>query len=619
MTTTRGRLCLVAVLAAIITALFGMTVPTPIRAQSSDPCATVSSRSTPDAASEAQTEAAPQESKRRPLDHDDRWRHLDSVWSHRAAGSRRPSAKASGTSSTLGVQAADIGDVTVLQDAGDLMIKPNPLDLRDAGLRLRPDDRGGYEVTPLAYGFRQPLGSSITLSDDATREVALPFAFPYFGQQYRGLFVNSDGNLTFTEGDSSSADRSVARLLSGPPRIALFFSDLDPSAGGRILSSSSNRAFTVTWCGVRSYGSPQTVTAQVTLLPDGTIEMQFSARTTIGDGVVGISPGRTSEFTPVDLNVDPPVSVGQEAVGERFTTRSELDTVAVTRRFLSTHPDDFDSVIIFTDTELLVDAFAYELSISNSIQGLGIPQFDYSSYFGTAGRLQSLCNLDSLGKYPDDPREKFFGENATVSIIGQEFGHRWLAFLEFRDHESRRSRALLGRDGSHWSFFFDSDASVLEGNDIADLGGGSFRTVAAVQRYSLLDQYAMGLIDQIQVPPFFYVQNPTNVVPRRTATSAPAVGTTFNGTRRDVRIEDVIAVLGPRVPSAADSPRVYKQAFLYIASAGRTAEPGEIQKVDRIRMAWDQFLSAATDSRMRVDTRLSLSTTSREDPALAVE
>ena len=502
--------------------------------------------------------------------------------------------------------AADVGDVAVLQDAGDLMIKPNPLDLRDAGLRLRPNDRGGYEVTPLAYGFRQPLGSSITLSDDDAHEVALPFAFPYFGHQYRRAFVNSDGNLTFTEGDSSSTERSISRLLSGPPRVALFFADLDPSTGGRILTSSSNDAFTVTWCSVRAYGSPRAATAQVTLLPDGTIEMELSARTTIGDAVVGISPGGTSKFMAVDLNGETPVNAEEEAVGERFTTRSELDTVAVTRRFLAAHPDDFDSVIIFTDTELLTEAFAYQLSISNAIQGLNMPLFDYSSQYGTAGRLQSLCNMDSLAKYPDDPRKTFFGENSTVSIIGQEFGHRWLAFLEFRDLNSRRSRALLGRDGAHWSFFFDSDASVLEGNDIVDLGNGSFRTAAAVQRYSLLDQYAMGLVDRIQVPPFFYVQNPTNVVPRRTASSAPEVGVTFNGTRRDVTIEDVIAAMGPRVPSAADSPRVYRQAFLYIASAGRTAASDEIQKVDRIRMAWDQFLSGATDSRMRGDTRLSL-------------
>ena len=43
----------------------------------------------------------------------------------------------------------------------------------------------------------------------------------------------------------------------------------------------------------------------------------------------------------------------------------------------------------------------------------------------------------------------------------------------------------------------DSDASVMEGNDIEDLGGGSFRTVGAVRRYSRLDQYAMGLLSPI--------------------------------------------------------------------------------------------------------------------------
>ena len=93
-------------------------------------------------------------------------------------------------------------------------------------------------------------------------------------------------------------------------------------------------------------------------------------------------------------------------------------------------------------------------------------------------------------------------------MLGQEVGHRWLAFFEFRDHTGERSQALLGRDEAHWSFFFDSDASVMEGNDIEDLGGGSFRTVAAVERYSLLDQYAMGLVPRIEVPPFFYVREP---------------------------------------------------------------------------------------------------------------
>ena len=153
-------------------------------------------------------------------------------------------------------------------------------------------------------------------------------------------------------------------------------------------------------------------------------------------------------------------------------------------------------------------------------------------------------------------------------MLGQEVGHRWLAFLDFSDHTGARSDALLGRDQAHWSFFFDSDASVMEGNDIEDLGGGSFRTTAAVQRYSRLDQYAMGLVSASQVPTFFYVDNPTNVAGGRQADSAPRVGVTFNGTRRDVLIEDVIAINGPRVPSSADSSRVHRQAFLLRGQAG---------------------------------------------------
>jgi hypothetical protein len=261
-------------------------------------------------------------------------------------------------------------------------------------------------------------------------------------------------------------------------------------------------------------------------------------------------------------------------------------------------------VTIFTDTAAISDSFAYELTVSNAIEGLNLETFNQASQWGSAGRLQNLVVMDALAKYPDDPRETFLGENNTVSVLGQEFGHRWLTFLLFRDQNGRVSRQLLGRDSAHWSFFVDSDSSVMEGNDIEDLGGGNFRTVAAVTRYSLLDQYAMGLVDQSQVPPFFYVQNPTNVTPRRTARSAPQVGVTFSGTRRDVTIDDVIAANGARVPSAADSPREYRQAFLYVTSPGREVASAEIAKIDRIRIAWDQFLSEATDSRLRVDTRL---------------
>jgi hypothetical protein len=218
--------------------------------------------------------------------------------------------------------------------------------------------------------------------------------------------------------------------------------------------------------------------------------------------------------------------------------------------------------------------------------------------------LRSYVIMDFIGKYPDNPRQQFLGENNTVSVLGQEVGHRWLAFFDVRDHNGRRSDVLLGRDLAHWSFFFDSDASVMEGNDIEDLGGGSFRTVAAVERYSLLDQYAMGLVGPDEVPPFFYVESPVNVVPSRRFDDAPRVGVTFNGTRRDLLIQDIIAENGTRSPSAAQSPRVHRQAFVFVVGSGRSPDNAQVEKIDRIRREWASFFQQATSGRMRAETTL---------------
>ena len=534
------------------------------------------------------------------LDPDPRSRHLDGLWKHQAAASRRPRNIA-----PIEAVAQDVGEIAVLNDAGDLMMRANPLDLADAGVRFTSNPGGGFDVAQAPYGFRQPLGDALAMTDDDAREMTLPFPFTFFNQQYDRVFVNSDGNLTFTESDTASTARSVSRFLTGAPRLAPLFADLDPSAGGKMLAFGDAERFSVTWCGVHAFDKAETATVQLTLLADGRIEVHVSARTTIREAVVGVSPGRTEDFVIADVSSAGGTVGGTGAIGESFTDTSDLDMLGVSRRFLATHPDDFDYLIVFTDEPLLTNAFAYEVTVSNDISGLGMAAFNNASAYGSAGRLQSMCNMDALSKYPDDPRRKFHGQYTTLGLLGHEVGHRWLSFLNFRDANGQSSQALLGRDQTHWSFFFDSDASMVEGNDITDHGGGSFSTRAASERYSLLDQYGMGLVDQTQVPPFFYVENPTDVVPPKTATSSPTVGVTFSGTRRDVTIDDVIAVMGQRIPSAAHSQREFRQAFVYVVGPGRAADPLALEKLDRIRMAWDQFVPAATDFRMRVDTRLS--------------
>jgi len=533
------------------------------------------------------------------LDLHGRWRVLDDLWTHRAAVARGGLAPI-----VPQAQAQDIGEIAVIQDEGDIVLPANRLDLAGKGLRFRRNAAGGYDVTPTDATFREPLGSRLTLSDDDGTERGIGFSFTLFDRMYERVFVNSDGNLTFGEVDKASTERNIARLLSGPPRVAPFLADLDPSAGGAVLVQAGAAALTVTYCKVPGFDVPQLTTVQVTLAADGSIEVRYGQTITLGDAVVGVSPGRTTSFAPADLTGAEPIAGGGAAMGERFAASAQVDNVALAHRFYASHADVYDQLVVWTDTSYVQNAFAYETTVKNQIRGIGVDLYDYASEYGSGGRLQSFVMMDALTKYPDDPARRFAGENNTLSLIGQETGHRWLVFFHFLDHDRRDSTALLGRDEAHWSFFMDSDASVMEGNDIEALGGGSFRTVAAVQRYSLLDQYAMGLVGEGEVPSFFYVESPQNVQPPRQSDSAPSVGVTFSGTRRDTLIQDIIAVLGPRVPSAADSPRAHRQAFLYVVTAGKSLDQAQVAKVDRFRQAWEPFFLQATDGRMKAETGL---------------
>jgi hypothetical protein len=497
----------------------------------------------------------------------------------------------------------DIGDIAVIEDDGTLLLPRNSFDVRNAGLRFERNGSGGYDVTQTTAAFRTALGRRLTLTDDDSKSETIPFAFSYYGRSFTSVFINSDGNLTFEEADATSTTRGFARLLGGPPRVAPFFADLDPSTGGRVFVDAAADAFTVTWCGVRGFDSTQTTTVQASLFATGAIDVKFGPEVTLREALVAVSPGRGSAFAPVDLSANTRLAGGAGAVGERFAEDAELDAAQTARRFFAGHADRFDQLVIFTDTAVVTDAFAFESTISNAIRGIGVDAVDQSADFGSGGTLQSILVMDRAAKYGDDPNAKILGENTALSILGQESGHRWLAQLQF-NKGSGNSDALLGRQRAHWSFFMDSDASVMEGNDIEDLGGGSFRTIAAVERYSRLDLYAMGLVRASDVPPVFYVESPINVTPGRDRDSAPGVGVTFTGTRRDVSIDDILRAMGERQPSADNATRLHRQAWIYVITRGSTPSQADLTRLERMRVGFEEFFRRSTENRMTMTTSL---------------
>jgi hypothetical protein len=495
----------------------------------------------------------------------------------------------------------DVGQIAVLRDEGELALLARVFDLQGITLRFAPVETSGFAVTQVAAPLFAEAGTPLELGDDDDEAVALPFAFPFYGTAYRTVFVSSDGNVTFGTADGATGSRDLARLVEGPPRIAPLLADLDPSHGGSVAWSTAGDRFSVTWTAVPQFDQADRNTFQVSLYADGRVEMAYGAEVSsaIDAGAVGIAPGGgATGFTPVDFRT----AAGQRgtSLGQSLRGSDAIDLVAVARKFYRDHGDDFDQLVVYTNRRLVESGtFAYEQTVRNQVEGLGARVYDLGASYGSAGRLSSVITMDDISKYPADPARVFLGADSSLGVLAHEVGHRWLAYATFRDGD-RTSDELLGRDGAHWSFFADTDGSHVEGNDIDDLGGGRFRTVAAGVRYGPLDQYLMGLRDAAEVPPFFVVRAPagTNVDRGRD----PEVGVSFTGTRQDVAIADVVAALGPRQPATAAAARGFRQAFVFVAVGEPTA--ADIAKVEQIRAAWEPFFARSTEGRGSVDARL---------------
>jgi hypothetical protein len=570
----------------------GTPLPTPTPVASSNPC-TAALAASGDVAASSTSRASASGG----LGHDDR-DPRDFLALHALPREGGVSARATGSS------AARSGDIAVVSDDGTVIVGANPFDLGGAALRFEPNGQGGYDVRRATGGLRGDLGRRLKLADDDTSQEPLAFSFPFYGAARASAFVNSDGNLTFGQGDVATDDRSLGRVLSGAPRVAPFFADLDPSASGGVFVNAAADAFTVTWCAVPDFDATGKVTAQASLLPGGAVEVRIDAATTLKDAVVALSPGATGAFAAIDLSAaSVTVAGGASAVGERFAAQASLDLVAASRQFYAGFADNYDQLVFWSDTPVVDSGtFAFETTVQNDITGIGQDVVHLAGAYGSGGRLASVLVMDDLSKYPADPVQRVNGENTTLSLVAHETGHRWGATLQFRDAAGASSDAWLGRQRAHWSFYCDSDASVLEGNEIEDLGGGSFRTTGAALRYGPFDLYAMGLLAESEVPPAFYVQSPAGASQDRE--SAPRTGVAFTGTRRNVSIGDVVAAMGPRNPPASGSPRVHRQAWVYVVGRGRTADPAAIAKLETIRRAFGGYFSDATGGRMRVETRL---------------
>ena len=516
----------------------------------------------------------------------------------------------------------DAGDIAIIEDTDGVVARQNEFSLDfktltfvlagTAAYRYAVSEQG-YDSTAAASGI--PLAA---LDDDDARSVSIPFAFPFFGATYTQVFVNSDGNLTFVSSDTASADRSLGRTTAGPPRISPLFDDLDPSRspGGVRVLAEPNR-MVVSWVSVpewQSSGAGRQQTFQVKLYPDGRIEFSYSG-TAPADAIVGIAPGMLARGSSlVDFRNDTSGTY-TGAISERFGNSLSLDIVTVAQKFYSTHEDAYDYLVIYNNLGIsaTAGAVAYEATARSSGSGYGIAKQDNGTQYGSQSRLSAVLNLGPLDQYPADPAAlvplRAQAGDTPTTVIAHEAGHLFLAYASVRDPNNPAAKPMLGYQNAHWSFLFNSEASLLEGERIQDRGSDvhpRFLTTGTVEAYAPLDQYLMGFRPANDVPPTFLVQPSLSIStdPSGLANLHPVKGFSIDGARRDIAIDEIVQVMGRRTPDHTIAQRRFRFAFILVTAAGSEPSAADTSKVEGYRKSFETFFGQAASRNASADTTL---------------
>ena len=381
-------------------------------------------------------------SKRGRLDPSPRWRVLDSLWIHQQAADRRAAI------SSLGPREAttsDIGDIAVIRDEGDLIAPANastsrasafaspatsPWRLRRSRERLgvqnrhrHPDHAHDERPASADVGF-----SSIFLGDRAhrVRELRRQHHLPRRGQrQHRP---------------------HVGRPDPGPPGLAAFLADLDPS--DRRPPSSSTPPATST----PSPGAGRSAVDSTRPRPPRRHCCRTDDRDAIRRRITLPMPSSASAGRP---SISGPrfecagTTPERHRRGERFSENPDLDVVSVRRRSIETIPS-VRSTVIWTDPPWCRGTLRVRVDGGHEVQGIGLEVFDTSREFGAPAAAElHVVDASEVSRRPD---HTLSGREHHAQRARQEVGHRWVRTVNFRDHLGQRSEELLGRDQAHWSF-----------------------------------------------------------------------------------------------------------------------------------------------------------------------
>lgn len=185
---------------------------------------------------------------------------------------------------------------------------------------------GSIQVDAAPPALTNTPGPTSDWNDALSAPITLPFSLPApGGLTISSVVVGSNGFLYLDPAAVTTASQAaafysgIANFIAGVPRLAAFFGNLDPQAGGSIYYDidPSGTAVYFTFDQVMEYATPSVLnTFQIMLDQTGNVEFRYHAcRFVAADVLVGYTPGNgTLDPGGRDLTATTPFLSGDGAV-----------------------------------------------------------------------------------------------------------------------------------------------------------------------------------------------------------------------------------------------------------------------------------------------------------------
>jgi choice-of-anchor A domain-containing protein len=284
---------------------------------------------------------------------------------------------------------------------------------------------------------------------------------------------------------------------------------------------------------------------------------------------------------------------------------------AVLQEFYLNQNDEYDFVYIFSEFEFetgIASAFAFP--VMNDVQGIGKDIFNISEDF-FSDNLKNIIDMGALSRR--DFNLENIGYDNLLGIMMHETMHYWGISVKYLDSNSQVSDRLLGSADAHWSYFLNSNASIMYGSLWQETIMGQFKTIDTNHGLSPLDLYLAGFSNKNSVPDFFIINNASSGLK---TDFPPSIGTEVTGEKELVSINDIIAFEGDRVPNNENSQHQFKVKFILLKSPNDEINSQSIANLYILQNQFQRRFFAETGGVGQIDFPKELNNSGSLDPEI---